>query len=106
MKLFFIIYISVIIYILIPIIKIVWNELLDNDLIFLLSTNYILLFLLSIVFNYQNNLFFSILISLILMISAFLLIRKIKSIFHNYQILSLPYFFFTIFIFSNLITLI
>jgi len=106
MNLFFLIYIAVIIYILIPICKIIWNDLLDNDLLFLLSSNYILLFLLSIIFNYQTNLFFSIVISFILMIFSFLLIRKIKTIYGHYQLLSIPYFCFIVFIFSNILTLI
>lgn len=106
MNLFFLVYIAVVIYISIPIGKIIWNERLDNDLLFLLFTNYILIFLLSIIFNYQYNLFYSILISLFLMIASFLLVRKIRDIFNRYQILSLPYFCFTVFVFSNILVLI
>ena len=106
MNLFFLIYIAVIIYILIPICKIIWNDLLDNDLLYLLSSNYILLFMLSIIFNYQTNLIYSILISFTLMVFSFLLIRKIKYIYNRYQILSLPYLFFVVYLFSNIITLI
>lgn len=106
MNLFFLIYIAVILYITIPICKIVWIDKLDNDLTFLLCTNYILIFLLSIIFNYQINLVYSILISLSLMILAFLLIRKIRDIFGTYQLLSLPYFCFTVFVFSNILVLI
>ena len=106
MNLFFLIYIAVVIYITIPIIKIVWYEKLDNDLLFLLCTNYILIFLLSIIFNYETNLIYSILISLTLMITSFLLIRKIKDIFGNYQILSLPYFCFSVYVFTNILVLI
>ena len=106
MNLFFIIYIAVILYITIPICKIVWFDKLDNDLTFLLCLNYILIFLLSIIFNYQIHLIYSILTSLCLMIAAFFLIRKIKNIFGHYQLLSLPYFIFTIFTFSNILVLI
>lgn len=106
MNLFFIIYIAVILYITIPICKIVWNDLLDNDLIFLLCCNYILIFILSIVFNYHTNLIYSILISLTLMINSFLLIRKMKNIYGHYQILSIPYFCFCVFVFSNILVLI
>jgi len=106
MNLFFVFYIAVILYITIPICKIVWDDKLDNDLIFLLCSNYILIFLLSIIFNYQTNLIYSILLSLTLMISAFILIRKIKSIFGHYQLLSIPYFIFTVFVFSNILILI
>jgi len=106
MNLFFIIYIAVILYITIPICKIIWNDLLDNDLTFLMCTNYALLFLLSIIFNYQTNLIFSILTSLTLMVSAFLLIRKIKNIYGHYQLLSIPYFCFCVYVFSNILVLI
>jgi len=106
MNLFFIIYIAVILYIAIPICKIVWHDWIDKDLIFLLCTNYILIFLLSIIFNYQTNLIYSILLSFTLMIAAFLLIRKIKNIYGHYQLLSIPYFFFIVFVFSNILVLI
>ncbi len=106
MYLYFLIYIAVILYIVYPICKIVWYNLLDRDLTFLLSVNYILLFLLSIIFDYQHNLLFSILISLTLVISSFFLIRKIKKIFGCYQLLSIPYFCFCVFTFSNILVLI
>ncbi len=106
MNLYFLIYIAVILYITIPICKIVWYDLLDNDLIFLLCTNYILLFLLSIIFNFQTQLIYSILVSLTLVIAAFLLLRKIKSILGHYQLLSIPYFIFIVFTFSNILILI
>jgi len=105
MNLFFLVYIAVVLYILIPICKIIWEDKLDNDLLFLLCSNYILIFLLSIIFSYYN-LFYSILISLILVIMAFLLIRKIKSIYGHYQILSIPYFCFSVYVFSNILVLI
>ncbi len=106
MILFFIIYIAVILYITIPICEIVWNDKIDNDLTFLLCCNYIFLFLLSIIFDYGHNLIYSILTSLTLVILAFLLIRKIKSIYGRYQLLSLPYFGFCVFVFSNILVLI
>ncbi len=106
MNLYFLIYIAVILYITIPICKTVWYDLIDNDLTFLLCTNYILLFLLSVIFNFQTNLLYSILISLTLMIMAFLLIRKLKALFGHYQLLSLPYFVFIVFTFSSILVLI
>ena len=106
MYLYFLIYIAVILYIIIPICKIVWLDLLDNDLIFLLCSNYLLLFLLSIIFDYQHNLLLSILVSLTLVIFSFFLIRKMKKIFNHYQLLSLPYFCFCVFTFSNILVLI
>lgn len=106
MNLFFLIYIACVSYITIPICKIIWFDKLDNDLLFLLLSNYILIFLLSIIFNSNNPLFYSILVSLFLMILAFFLIRKIKSIYNRYQILSIPYFIFCVYVFSNILILI
>ncbi len=106
MNLFFIFYIAVILYITIPICKIVWYDLLDNNLTFLLCLNYILIFLLSIIFSYNSHLLLSILISLTLMVASFLLIRKIRDCFGHFQLLSLPYFVFTVFTFSNILVLI
>lgn len=106
MNLFFLIYIAVILYITVPICKIVWNDKLDNDLTFLLCCNYILIFLLSVLASYTNYLIYSILVSLTLVIAAFLLVRKIKYIYGYYQLLSIPYFIFWVFVFSNILTLI
>ena len=106
MNIFFLIYVAVIIYITIPICKIVWKELLDRKLTLLLCTNYVLIFLLTIFCTYQNYLIYNILLSLTLIILAFLLVRKIKSTLGSYQVLSLPYFFLTVFVFSNLLVLI
>lgn len=106
MNLFFIIYLAVIVYISIPICNIIWNDKLNNDLIFLLCVNYILMFILSIIFNYQTNLIYSILLSLSLMIAAFFLVRKIKSIYGHYQVLSIPYFLLSVYVFSNILVLI
>jgi len=106
MNLFFLIYIAVISYITIPICKIVLQDKLDNDLIFLLSSNYILLFLLSFLSSTNIKLVFLLLASFSLMIVAFLLIRKIKSIFNYYQLLSLPYFCFIVYVFSSILMLI
>lgn len=98
-------YIAVIIYITIPIIKIIWQDLLDNDMVFLLCTNYILIIMLSILFT-SFPLIYSILGSMTLMIMAFLLIRKIKLVMGFYQALSIPYFIFTVYTFSHILTLI
>jgi hypothetical protein len=105
MNLYLLLYISAILYITIPICKIIWQDKLDNDLLFLLCSNYILLLALSII-NYQIDLIYSILLSLTLMIFSFLLIRKIKKIYNHYQLLSIPYFILTIYTFSFLLCLI
>lgn len=106
MNIFFLIYMAVIIYITIPICKIVWQEKLDKDLTFLLCLNYILIFLLTIMCSMQNYILYNVLLSFTLMIGAFFLVRKIKAIMGHYQVLSLPYFFLTVFVFANILMLI
>ena len=106
MNLYLLFYFAVILYILIPICKIIWNDLLDKDLTYYLCCNYLLLFSLNLIFDYHYNLIYSILLSFTLMIFSFLLIRKIKSIYKHYQILSIPYLIFTIYTFSNILCLI
>jgi tryptophan-rich sensory protein len=106
MNIFFTIYIAVLLYILIPIIKIIWKDLLDKDLEFLLICNYILLFLLSFLFNNIYYLITNILLCFTLMIFSFLLIRKIKQINGYYSLLSIPYFIFIVYSFSYLLSLI
>ena len=105
MNIFFLIYVAVIIYITIPICKIVWYDRLDKDLTFLLCTNYLLIFLLTILIGNPSFIIYNILIALSLMILAFFLIRKMKKICGYYQLLSLPYFFLTVFVFSNILIL-
>lgn len=106
MNIFFLIYMAVIIYITVPICKIVWHDKLDNDLTFLLCTNYIVIFILTLLLGNKSYLVYNILLGLTLVILSFLLIRKIKKVFGHYQLLSLPYFGFVVFVFSNILVLI
>lgn len=94
------IFIAVLIYLTIPVFKILWLDKYDNNFLFTLILNYLLLFMLIIFYNHNFNIIYLLLISLFLMIESFILIRKIKYILNNYQLLSLPYFFYTIYIFS------
>ncbi len=102
MNYYFIFYIFSVISIIIPICKIIWYEKDDNDFKFLLLSNYILLFALSFTFDYKDMIF-SLLLSTSLIVLSFLLIRKIKTIFSFYPLLSIPYFIFTIYTFSNIL---
>lgn len=106
MNIYFLFYIAVILYIAIPIAKIIWYDKLDNDLSFLLWCNYILILLLSFIYSFQYHIIYSILLSFTITISSFLLIRKIKSILGFYSLLSIPYFIFTVYTFSSLLILI
>ncbi len=106
MKLYFIIYVAVLLYIAIPIIKIIIDDKLDNDLKFLLWINYLLLFLLSMIFDYYNQIIYSVFISFSLCLSSYFLIRKIKYTLNFYSLLSIPYLIWTTWTFSYIITLI
>ena len=97
MNIFFLIYMAVIIYITVPICKIVWHDKLDNDLV---------IFILTLLLGNKSYLVYNILLGLTLVILSFLLIRKIKKVFGHYQLLSLPYFGFVVFVFSNILVLI
>lgn len=105
MNLYFIVYVFSIIYLLVPVIKIIWNNKMSDGLLFLLLSNYILLFMLSILFSYDRNLVLSLLLSFTLMIFSYLLIRCIKGTTGSLKILSLPYLFFTVFTFSSILSL-
>lgn len=105
MNLYFIVYVFSIIYLLVPVIKIIWNNKMSDGLLFLLLSNYILLFMLSILFSYDRNLVLSLLLSFTLMIFSYLLVRCIKSTTGYLKILSLPYLFFTVFTFSSILSL-
>lgn len=100
---FLLFFIFSILYLLIPIIKIIMNDKLDNNSIFLYLSNYILLFSILVFYNYFNNYIYSFIISVFLMIFSFLLIRDFKSKMGYYQILSIPYFILTIYMFSYLL---
>ena len=72
--------------------KLITNKMKNNMILNIMV--YILIFLLSVLASYANYLIYSILVSLTLVIAAFLLVRKIKHIYGYYQLLSIPYFIF------------
>jgi len=101
--LLFIFYIISILYIFIDIFIILSKDKLDRDLIFTLFATYILNISMCLFFFYFNNLIYSLFNSLFLMVISFLLLLEMKKIFRKIPILSIPYFFFTICLFSNIV---
>lgn len=101
--LLFVFYLISIIYISIDIFIILLKDKLNKDLIFALFATYILNISMALFYFYFNNLTYSLLNSLFLMIVSFLLLLEIKSIFKKTPLLSIPYFLFTIFLFSNIV---
>lgn len=101
--LLFVFYLISIFYIAIDIFIILKKDALDKDLIFCLFATYILNISMSLFYFYFNNLLYSLLNSLFLMIISFILILDIKRVLKKTPMLSLPYFLFTIILFSNIV---
>lgn len=89
---FYLFYIISVLLIVIPIFKIVNYNILNENTLFLLLTNYILNIAVVIFLCYFQNYFFSLIFGIILLIFAFLLIKDFKKIFGNYELVSVPYF--------------
>ena len=101
--LLFIFYITSIIYIAIDIFLVVRKDLIDKDLLFCMFSTYIFNLSLNLFYFYFNNLTYSLLNSLFLMVTSFLLILDLKRVLKKTPLLSLPYFLFTIVIFSYIV---
>ena len=101
--LLFIFYIVSVIYIAIDVYIVIKKNLLNNDLIYWLITTYILNISMSLFYFYFNNLIYSLFNSLFLMVISFFLILDLKRVLKRTPILSLPYFLFTIMLFSNIV---
>lgn len=97
---YFFIYAAVLCYIAVPIYKIYVNHKGNNDLLFSMITCYVLSFSIPIFYYYFGATIFSALLTFLLIIAAFLLLRDIKNIFGKYQVLSIPYFIFVVYTFS------
>ena len=90
--LFFLFYIICAGLLLIPIFKIVEFNILNENTLFLLLTNYILNIGVAIFFGYFYNLLFSLIAISFLLSFAFLLIKDFKRLFGSYNLASIPYF--------------
>lgn len=101
--LLFIFYVVSIVYISVDIFIVLLKDKLNKDLIFTLFATYILNISMTLFYFYFNNLVYSLINSLFLMVISFLLILELKRIFNKTPLLSLPYFVFTIFLFSNIV---
>jgi hypothetical protein len=89
----------------IPIGKIIYLNKVSDDLLFIFLSNIILLISLLIFFIFKYNPMFSFFISLFQMIFAFLLIYNIKNILGKYNVFSIPYFFYSVYVFCNIFIL-
>lgn len=87
----------------VPFKKIIIQDKINNDLLFIYLSNVILT--ISFIFFYilVPIIMFSFYISLFQMIFSYLLIFNIKNILGKYNLFSLPYFVFWVFIFSKVL---
>ena len=88
-----------------PIKKMVFQDKIDNDFLFIYISNHILLLAFVYYFVISSQLFFSFFVSLFSMVFSYLLIYHIKNILGKYQLLSLPYFFLSVYTFANILML-
>ncbi len=88
-----------------PIKKIILENKIDNDFLFIYISNLLLLLALCYYFIISSVLFFSFFISLFLMIFSYLLIYHIKNLLGRYHLCSIPYFFLNVYTFSTILIL-
>ena len=89
--LFFLFYIISVALLLIPILKVIDFNILDESILFLLLTNYILNIGTVIFFSYFYNLLFSLICVSCLLSFAFSLVKDFKRLFGVYSLHSVPY---------------
>lgn len=87
----------------IPIKKIISLKKIDNDFLFIILSNIIFQFSIFCFFKIYHNIIISFYLAFFLMIFAYLLIYNIKNILGKYQIYSLPYFIFNVYIFVKIL---
>ncbi len=92
-------------FLLFPIKRIILEDKIDNDFLFIYISNLILLLALCYYFIISSVLFFSFFISLFLMVFSYLLIYHIKNLLGKYHPFSLPYFFLSVYTFANILQL-
>lgn len=88
-----------------PIKKIILKEKVDNDFVFIYISNLLLLMAFFYYFVLANTLFLSFFIALFLMIFSYLFVYHIKNCLGKYQLFSLPYFFFCVYTFAQILML-
>lgn len=87
----------------VPLKKIIIQDKINNDLLFIFLSNIILTISFIFFYIFISNIMFSFYISLFQMIFSYLLIFNIKNILGKYNFFSIPYFVFWVFIFSKVL---
>lgn len=75
----------------------------SKDLLFFLFANIILAFTLCIFYFYFYDEYIAFFISFLFMINNYFIVREIKHIYKRYIIYSIPYFIFSVYVFSYLL---
>ncbi len=83
--------------------KIIVNNKLNNDFLFIILSNIILTLAFLFFFIFTSNLMFTFYIAFFHMIFAFLFIYNVKNIFKSYTLLTLPYFFLWVYVFAKIL---
>ena len=76
---------------------------LNNDTLYFLISNMILGISILIFYFYYKDLFISLLTSFLFFLNKFFIIRELKVIKQKYSLLSMPYYFFSICVFSYIL---
>lgn len=92
-------------FLLFPMKRIILEDKIDNDFLFIYISNLLLLLAFCYYFIISGILFFSFFVSLFLMIFSYLLIYHIKNLLGKYQLCSLPYFFLSVYTFASILEL-
>lgn len=73
---------------------------LNNDTLYFIISNMVLGISILIFYFYYKDLFISLITSFLYMLNQFFIIRELKLIKNKYSLLSLPYYLFSIYVFS------
>ena len=87
----------------IDLINLLINNKLNNDTLYFIISNMILGISILIFYFYYKDLFISLITSFLYMLNEFFIIREIKLVKHKYSILSMPYYLFSIYVFSYIL---
>ena len=97
--LFLLIYIFTLILVSYNIYELIKANKLNNDLLFLLSTNYLLNISTALFFGYYNNLIISLISASMLLVFSVILLFAIKKVWGCFKITMIPYTYLTCFVF-------
>ena len=99
----YLLYIVVIALIIEPIWKIISFDLMDENILFLVLTNYLLNIAVALFFLFFHNMLFSLISITLLSVFTILLTLRFKKIFGFYKLTSVPYLLYVLFMFTYIL---